>query len=269
MKIAVTGKENGHLAQRLIALGAVPLRSDVLDIKACREEIKAVRPDVIIHAAAITDVEACRRDYERAIVVNMRGTNNVCEAASDILGDGRVVLLSTDHVFDGTKGNYKEDDEPNPITEYGMTKHGAEAVVRLYDGKIVRLSKCFDKNDKEVVSIFSQKKILLPTFIKRSFVHLDYIAVGLIAYAKRFDEMPPILHLAGTETISYYQFARYIEEASMARGEGLFFDIRPRDYELDGYAPRPYNCGLDVSLANSLELPLYSPIQSVQRLFMY
>ena len=258
MKISVTGRENGKLRERLLALGAVALSCDITNPKQVEKEIRRVKPDVIIHAAAMTSVDECHRDYEKAILVNVRGTNHVCEAASNVLGDGRVVLLSTDHVFDGEFGNYKEIEEPNPAPneEYGLTKFAAEGVVHLYGGKILRMSKGISKEDSDMQIIRSGRG-LYPTFIKRSYCHLDYLAVGIWAYANRFDEMPEILHLGGTEVLSFAELAKMINPKVLSR-----------DFEEKGFAPRPYNCGLDVSLARKYGLPLFTPKQSVERLFI-
>ncbi len=259
MKIFVTGKSNGRIRQRLIQLGAKPLVCDITDPFECEREIRRTKPDVIIHAAALTSVDACWKDYEQAILVNVRGTNHICEAASDVLGDGHVVLLSTDHVFNGKEGGYKENDEPFPIPDenYGMTKFAAEGIVQLYGGKIIRLSKGISKDDWDIKRVLNKELEDAPTFIRRSYCHLDYLAVGIMAYAKRFDEMPEILHLGGTEVLSFYDLAKMIDK-----------DIKPRDYEIRSFAPRPFNCGLDVSLAMSLGLPLFTPNQSVERLFL-
>lgn len=261
MKIFVTGKSTGRLRQRLIALGALPLSCDITKPSEVEKEIRRTKPDVIIHAAAMTSVDACHKDYERAILVNVRGTNHVCEAASNVLGDGHVVLLSSDHVFDGKTGRYKESDEPSPAPEesYGLTKFAAEGIAQLYGNKILRLSKCISKDDADIRKLFEGGLVYAPTFIRRSYCHLDYMAVGIWAYANRFEEMPNILHLAGTEVLSFYELTQLMG--------GISTDVKPRDYELEGFTPRPFNCGLDVSLATKLGLPLFTPKQSVERLF--
>jgi dTDP-4-dehydrorhamnose reductase len=258
MNISITGRENGKLRERLLALGAVALSCDITNPKQVEKEIRRVKPDVIIHAAAVTSVDDCHRDYEKAIQINVRGTNHVCEAASNVLGDGRVVLLSTDHVFDGKFGNYKETDDPLPASdeEYGLTKFAAEGIAQLYGGKILRMSKGISKEDSDIQIILSGRG-LYPTFIKRSYCHLDYLAVGIWAYANRFDEMPEILHLGGTEVLSFAELAKMINP-----------NVLSRDYEEKGFAPRPYNCGLDVSLARKYGLPLFTPKHSVERLFL-
>jgi dTDP-4-dehydrorhamnose reductase len=162
-------------------------------------------------------------------------------------------------VFDGKRGKYKEDDEPNPAPneEYGMTKLGAEGIVQLYGGKVIRMSKGISANDKDIRVVMNGGYKDVPTFIRRSYCHLDYMAVGIWNYANRFEEMPEMLHLAGTEVLSFYELMSMITK-----------DVEPRDYELDGFAPRPFNCGLDVSLARKYGIPLFTPKQSIERLLL-
>ena len=257
MKISITGRSPGRIRERLLSLGAVALSCDITNPRQVEKEIRREKPDVIIHAAALTSVDECHKDYEKAIQVNFRGTNHVCEAASNVLGDGHVVLISSDHVFDGKQGNYKESDEPNPASdaEYGLTKLAAEGITQLYGNKILRMSKGISKDDPDVKEIMNGVRNV-PTFIRRSYCHLDYLAVGIWAYANSFEKMPEILHLGGTEVLSFYELARMINP-----------DTKPRSEDLYGYSPRPFSCGLDVSLARKHGIPLFTPEQSVERLF--
>jgi dTDP-4-dehydrorhamnose reductase len=96
---------------------------DVTDRGAVSEAAKGV--DVIVHLAALTDVDACERDPEAADAVNAVGTRNVAAAAEE--AGARIVYLSTNHVFDGTKvGEYVEDDPPRPVNVYGRSKLDGE-----------------------------------------------------------------------------------------------------------------------------------------------
>ena len=162
--IAVTGYK-GQIGRRLVSLGAIPLKCNILDRTEIANELRSVNPDIIIHAAGISSIDKCEQDYELALAVNVWGFNNVCELA----GDGKVVLLSSEQVFDGVAGNYKEDDEPNPINNYGHSKLGAEAIAQLYGDKIIRLS--------------------------RDFSNLDYASRAIMYYVEHITEMPILLHI--------------------------------------------------------------------------
>ena len=94
-----------------------------------------------------------------------------------IIGKGRVVLMSSDQVFDGEKGTYAESDEPNPVHNYGLTKLAAEGIMPLYDGKILRISRCFDGHSKDIREYLEEiemgDKVRVPDFIFRSYCHMD------------------------------------------------------------------------------------------------
>jgi dTDP-4-dehydrorhamnose reductase len=95
-----------------------------------------IRPELVLHAAAWTDVDAAESDPEGAEAVNVGGTRNVVALGAP------VVYFSTDYVFDGAKGTpYVESDEPAPLSVYGRTKLAGEREVR--EGWIVRSSWLF------------------------------------------------------------------------------------------------------------------------------
>ena len=98
---------------------------DVADRDAVLAAIGTIQPEVIIHSAAWTAVDACESDSDRAYGVNALGTRNVSEAAR--LVGAHVCYLSTDYVFDGTSPRpYLEWDDPNPLSVYGRSKLGGE-----------------------------------------------------------------------------------------------------------------------------------------------
>lgn len=101
-------------------------------------------PDLVLHAAAWTDVDGAEDDPEAARTVNVDGTRNVVALGAP------VVYYSSDYVFDGTKREpYVESDEPNPLSVYGQTKLGGEREVR--EGWIVRSSWLFGWTGKNFV----------------------------------------------------------------------------------------------------------------------
>ena len=90
-------------------------------------KIEKIKPDFIIHCAALTDVDDCEGNPDKAYNQNVLTSINVASIARKI--GAYLIHISTDSVFDGTKGNYKEDDTPNPINVYGKTKLEAEQKV--------------------------------------------------------------------------------------------------------------------------------------------
>lgn len=263
MKIAVSGSK-GKLGSRLVALGAVPLTSDILDQDSLRRELVASKPNVVIHAAGISSIERCEKDLEAAILVNTRGSASLFEAVADEVGEGRCILLSSEQVFDGKQGLYVETDEPNPINDYGRTKFAAEGLSELYGNKTIRLSRCVgvDETDiSEYLSELSEKRpIRVPDFIFRSYAHLDHIAQGIWHFANHFDTMPELLHLGGSVSISFFSFMKFL-----AQELELPPLVSPRTQELE-LSQRPYKCGFNVSLAQQIGVPIFTPYQAIDRI---
>src|SRR2546430_4767882 len=103
------------------------LELDVTDPAAVQEAVDGV--DVVAHLAAQTNVDECERDPDRANAVNAEGTAHVVRAAGE--RGARVVYVSTDYVFDGTKsGEYVEEDPPAPTNAYGLSKLAGEGHVQ-------------------------------------------------------------------------------------------------------------------------------------------
>lgn len=111
------------------------------------------RADVVIHLAALTDVDGCERQPDLARSINTDGTRNIAEVAAE--RGARVIYVSTDYVFDGTKaGEYSETDRPRPVNVYGTTKLAGEAyVAEGRDNLIVRTSWVFGEGPNFVATI--------------------------------------------------------------------------------------------------------------------
>ena len=99
--------------------------------KTSREGLLAVfrkaKPDVAVDTAALHNVDYCETHKDEAWEVNVQGTRNVAEACQN--QGARMIFISTDYVFDGKRGTYVEDDQPNPINYYGLSKLEAEKMV--------------------------------------------------------------------------------------------------------------------------------------------
>jgi dTDP-4-dehydrorhamnose reductase len=98
----------------------VPIQFDVSDKNQVAEVFKKVNPEVVVHAAALTDVDKCELDKELAWKINVEGAKNVVEAVKSC--HAFLVYISTDYVFNGNAGWYVESDGTDPINYYGFTK---------------------------------------------------------------------------------------------------------------------------------------------------
>lgn len=106
----------------------IPVHFDVSDKARVKEAFKGVNPEVVVHAAALTDVDKCELDKELAWKINVEGTRNIAESVRE--NHAFLVYISTDYVFDGEKGHYEEADTTHPINYYGLTKLKAEELVK-------------------------------------------------------------------------------------------------------------------------------------------
>jgi len=145
LKLLITGASGlygSKLAQKALAKGLEVYSTDIQRLSAygnfvklnitdkihVEEVFKSLKPNVVVHAATLTDVDKCETNKELAWKINVEGTKNVVEAAKAT--DSFIIYISTDYVFSGEKGNYKEIDAPNPINYYGITKLKAEEIVQ-------------------------------------------------------------------------------------------------------------------------------------------
>ena len=109
------------------AAHGTPVQLDVTNSAQVDAAFKISNPEVVVHAAALTDVDKCEQNRELAWKVNVEGTENIAQAAK--ASNAFLLYISTDYVFDGEKGNYVETDLPSPISYYGYTKLKAEETV--------------------------------------------------------------------------------------------------------------------------------------------
>lgn len=160
MKVLVTGA-NGQLGYDVVEVlklrnieccGTTRNDFDLCDFTKAEKFITAFRPDVIIHCAAYTAVDKAEDEKDICRAVNVVGTENIAKICKKI--NAKMLYISTDYVFDGTKkGFYEVDDTPTPINVYGQTKlEGEQAVQRILDRYfIVRISWVFGKHGNNFV----------------------------------------------------------------------------------------------------------------------
>lgn len=275
MKIGVTGY-TGRLGTFL--LNAYPSRFVSLDVNVApvdtteetikqkiadiKRHIELVQPDLVLHLAAKSGTDFCEDERNRDVVMrtNVNGTFNVA-CATEELGIP-MVLLSSGYVFNGKRwfGKYKENERTEASNFYGLTKQAAESFASMFDHMgIIRTSYLYDF--QRLYHLLHNDRFQdFPTFLKRSFMYLPHFAKSLTHYLANTSNMPFILHIAGSESCSWYDFMREVFYQSK-------FDtnkVLPRKQEEEGHAPRGYNLGLDTSLSERLGFPQYSIYDGVK-----
>lgn len=160
MKVLVTGA-NGQLGydvvkelqkQNIECYGAIRKDFDLVDFEATEKFIISYMPDVVIHCAAYTAVDKAEDEQGLCYLVNASATENIARICKKI--NAKMLYISTDYVFDGTKeGFYEVDDMPNPINVYGRTKLLGEQAVQKILNKyfIVRISWVFGEHGNNFV----------------------------------------------------------------------------------------------------------------------
>lgn len=207
MRVLLTGG-SGRLGSELtellrartgVALSAPPRSEvDVTDGEALAAAAAAFEPEVIVHAAAYTDVAGAESDRDRCWSVNVGGTRHAA-AAADAVG-ARLLHVSTDYVFWGDRGGYAEDDTPGPVRNYyALTKLVAEEAARTA-GRSLIVRTSFRPREWPYPEAF--------TDLYTSQDYVDVIAPEVALLVLNAGRVPfDVLHVA-TERKSVYELAR-------------------------------------------------------------
>jgi dTDP-4-dehydrorhamnose reductase len=187
---------------------------DITDGPAVNRLINEVKPDVILHAAAMTQVDECELNKIDCWNTNVTATRFIVDAARETAS--RIIFISTDFVFDGQHGPYREEDETNPVNYYGSSKVGAEKAVMEsgLDWAIVRtvlvVGTTADGQRQNLLSWVKEKlergeairvvddQVRTPTFV-------DDLADGVVLVLEK--NASGIYHIAGKDTLTPFQMA--------------------------------------------------------------
>ena len=110
------------------ALYGTPIHLDITNKKEVKKCFRTIKPEVVVHAAALTNVDRCEQEKDLAWMVNVEGTKNIVEESER--HGAFLIYISTDYVFSGERGRYREEDKPSPINYYGLTKLEGEKLVK-------------------------------------------------------------------------------------------------------------------------------------------
>jgi dTDP-4-dehydrorhamnose reductase len=229
---------------------------DVADRDKVLQVIHAAAPDAVVHAGAWTNVDGCETDPDRAYAVNALGTRHVAEGAR--LVGARVCYVSTDYVFDGTGSRpYHEWDAVNPLSTYGRSKLGGEAVLGP-DDTVVRTSWVCGRHGKNFV-----KTIVGRAAEGNALTVVDdqwgcpTFADDLAGMIRRLvvARLPGVFHVTNQGATTWYRFARDAVEAA-GLDAGLVSPITTGQLAPPRPAPRPAYSVLDNAALRLTGLPL-------------
>lgn len=235
MRILVTGaagrlggklveilSQQGHDVTGADIVGNHVEHLDISDFQATRGFIVGLRPDVVIHPAAWTDVDGCAREPEKAIAINGFGTQHVALGAA--AAGASVVCVSSNEVFDGRATRpYREYDVTNPVNPYGYSKWvGEQAALRVNPRHyIVRTSWLFAHGGKNFIHALlnlaqAGKPLRVVTNEVANPTYNDDLADAIARLIET--ERYGIYHLVNEGTCSRYQFARYFLDKAGFQG---------------------------------------------------
>jgi dTDP-4-dehydrorhamnose reductase len=221
--------------------------ADVSDARAVRELVDDSKPEAIVHAAALTDVDGCERDPVAAFRINVEGTRNVAAAAA--VHGAHLIHLSTEYVFDGTGGPYREIDLPRAISVYGRTKLAGEQITAR---------ECASWAVARTTVVYGQLAHGKPNFVlwllsrlaagERVRIVADQVGSPTLAdnlaemiAALALSRAPGIFHTAGRSRLSRFDFARLAAEV-FGLDASLIEPVSTAT--LKQPAPRPLRAGL-------------------------
>jgi dTDP-4-dehydrorhamnose reductase len=284
MRILITGS-NGLLGQKLVAN---LLEKDVdflatskgenrnqdcpnekyysLDIcvqTAIEDLFDKYKPTHVIHTAAITNVDACELDPDLCYLVNVQATQFLVEAS--LKHKAHFQLLSTDFIFDGLKGNYNEEDIPNPLSHYASSKVNAEQVLlnsEYQNWSIVRTIIVYGIGNnlsrtnivcwaKDALSKGQEMRIIDDQF--RAPTWADDLAWACVRICKL--NKTGIFHISGPETMSIFEIVQRVARYFSLPTNTL---VRTDSSTLNQPAKRPPRTGFD--LAKSKKELGYNPM---------
>lgn len=239
---------------------------DVRDAAAVDHLLFEVRPDLIIHPAAQPNVDWCEDHILESYAVNVSGTRNVV-ASARVLG-ARYVFFSTDYIFNGSSGPYREDAAPDPLNVYGRQKLEAERIIvdLLADFLILRVCGVygFERQGKNFVAgLLARARrgemMKVPADQWANPTYADNLAIAVKELA--LSTHRGVFHVAGPEHLSRISFALL---ACGVFGLDASF-VRPcSTAELGQRAARPLRGGLETAKARSvLTTQLVAPRQGL------
>lgn len=244
------------------------VKCDITNHGETYETIMKYDPDVIIHAAAMTNVDLCEDEIDQAYKINADATGNLAKIADE--NNMKIIYVSTDFVFDGKKGNYKEDDATNPLGIYAKSKYDGEVQLKQNTDNyaIGRVSVLYGWHQRAnfttwvIDELRKGNSINIVTDQINSPTYADNAAEALLKLAK--SDKTGVYHTAGNDLISRYDFTLKIAEA-FNLDSGLINPITSDKFVQK--APRPRDSSLNVKkIEDELNFRMETCCESLKRM---
>lgn len=185
---------------------------DLLDSKSLRAWLKKEKPDVVVHCAALVNVDACEKNPSLAESLHVKTTSNIADVLSG--WNGKLIYISTDSVFDGLKnGLYEENDLVNPPNVYAQTKYKGELETQKTDRGLVLRTNIFGWSKAEKLSfaewilksLVEREQIRMFTDVMYSPIHVSHLSDIIIQVIH--NDICGLYHAGGGTSLSKHAFA--------------------------------------------------------------
>ncbi|MGZ7210368.1 MAG: dTDP-4-dehydrorhamnose reductase [Methanobacterium sp.] len=241
---------------------------NITDEKDTLNKIRSANPDLVIHSAALTNVDYCEDHRREAFEINVKGTQNIVKACEKV--GSKLIYVSTDFVFDGEKGMYEEGDKTNPLGYYALTKlQGEESVQNsVLDYAITRVSVLYGWHRRSnfvtwvIDELNAGNEINVVTDQYNSPTLADNVTEAIIKIFEKDKE--GIYHTSGSERINRFDFAKNIAEV-FNLDKGLINPIKSNKFVQK--AKRPKDSSLCVEKAEKdLKMKMLNTLEGLNEM---
>ena len=265
MKIVITGGKGmlGRTLQKELAEHEIVVADlpdwDITDDEGFLRKLMAAAPDVVIHCAAMTNVDACEADRDLAFKLNEEGSRNVALACSAC--GARLLAISTDYVFSGEPPRepwaWSETDIPRPRTVYGLSKFSGEQMVQMLnpDATVLRIAWLYGAGGPSFVHTMAKlgAEAGAPLRVvndQRGNPTSAKAVADVIRFLLTRPDVSGIVHATCEDQCTWYDLAC---EVKRLMGDRFPRAVEPcTTEEFPRPAPRPHNSALKKSVLNVL-----------------
>ena len=232
--------------------GGSSIYLDVTNPMLFKEVVEMTNPDLVVNLAAMTSVDLCEKNPELAYSINIGGVDNLVNAFR-----GPIIHVSTDYVFDGESGPYKEEDTTNPLNVYGLSKLESEKLLldQSEDGLVIRSNVLYDYSSKSeasflnwVVESLNQEKEI--SVVEDQWNNPTWTGSLAVVIDRAIDtQVTGLVHWGDGDLVSRFDFANKIADAFNLK-KSLIKPILTS--ELNQTAKRPLKSGLTSDYAQNI-----------------
>ena len=240
------------------------------DLNNLRELLEKEKPDVLVNTMGYSNIDFCELNKSDTEMLHVEVTEKICKLCENI--GTKQIFLSSDYVFDGEKGNYSEDDVPNPVNYYGLSKLKAEQLILKNPiNTVIRTSVIYDWDyrarffNSVIKNLQNNQEVNATTDVYNSVTFLDNLVESIFKVITL--NQNGIFHVVDSACVNRFEFAEMIAKI-FRLDKNLIKTVSVQD-EPKNIAKRPKNACLNNSKAKKeLGLNFNTIEEGVSRVFM-